>query len=121
MRVERTRTGRRVLAAVALAALLVVLAVAACGSSSSGPDAMVGTWVNPKDSTQVLTISSTDGKYQVAVGTGHAELKFDAEERGSSLVIKDPTGESKEEISFTMNGDKLDMKSGTETLSLEKK
>lgn len=104
-----------------LVALLVGLSamLVACG----GGNDFEGTWVKEGEE-GAMVIEKADDGYDVTIkGKESDESGFTltATEEGDELVIKDPTGETQEMISMTVDGDTLTMKSGEETQELTRK
>jgi len=107
-----------VLLGLALLLLFTVAIVAACGSSSS----FEGTWIKSgQDGAMVIT---KDGdNYKVSIKNKESDatgMDFPATLNGDTLELKDPTGASKEVIAITVDGDKLTLKSGTNTETLDR-
>jgi hypothetical protein len=104
-----------------LAALLIAMATAlvACG----GGNDFEGTWVKEGEE-GAMVIKKADDGYDVTIKAKESDesgFTLKATEDGDKLVIKDPTGETQEMITMTVDGDKLTMKSGDETQELTRK
>jgi hypothetical protein len=101
----------------ALLLLFTVATIAACGGGAS----FEGTWYKPGDEA-VMVITKADDGYDVVFKAKQSDttavMTLKATENGDALEIKDPSGASKDVITMTVSGDKLTMKSGTQTETL---
>jgi hypothetical protein len=99
--------------------LLLSVAIAACGSSSASFE---GTWFKPGDQTVMVITKAGDG-YDVVIKASVSDasgLTLKGTTDGDAVVVKDPTGQSQDEIRMTVSGDTLTMKSGDQTETLQR-
>ena len=108
-----------VLLGLALLLLFTVATIAACGGGAS----FEGTWVKPGQDGAMVIKKAGDG-YDVTVKAKESDatgMTLKGTMNGDTLELKDPNGASKEVVSLTVSGDKLTIKSGTSTETLDRK
>jgi len=107
------------LVGIVLLLLFTVATVAACGGGAS----FEGTWIQPGADGAMVITKAGDG-YEVTIKSKESDAtgtKFPATMNGDALELKDPTGAGTEVVSLTVSGDKLTMRSGDQTETLERK
>ena len=97
--------------------LSLMLSFAACGEDDSQKDTLVGTWVQKDDKYGDLTITiDADNNYTFKQGgtSGSGKIELDEENKTAKVfLIKDY-----EVFNYTLDGDKLELKSDKRTLEL---
>jgi hypothetical protein len=102
----------------AMLLLVAVATIAACGGSD-----YEGTWL-PSGQEGAMVIKKAGDGYDVTIKAKESDasgITLKATKDGDSLKIKDPSGKSQEVITLTISGDKMTMKSGSQTETLTRK
>jgi len=106
--------------ALTLASLLGLLGLAALGACGSDP------WAGTYDihgsivHDQIQITKTGDGAYKVVDPTGRQKIDFVAHEKNGTLVITDPSGQSKVQITISRTGEQLKMSFGDSIVVLDK-
>lgn len=109
-----------VLLGMALLLLFTVATVSACGSSSP---ALEGTWIR-SGGDGAMVIKKSGDAYDVTVKAKESDasgVTIKGTMNGDTLELRDPSGADKSVVSLTVSGDKLTMKSGTNTETFTRK